>query len=135
MVLLANEFFTAYMNAIPGAKFDSKTQLIEIPASSVLHMQPLHFTIADRVFTLDVAAQLIPTDQNTAWGGVAGKQYGVVGKLGKKKGRGLDFILGMVYIERYYTVGSGSSLGKCKLNELFWQVLDAGARRVGFAET
>ena len=38
--------------------------------------------IADRVFTMDVAAQLVPTVQNTVWGGVGGKQYGVVASLG-----------------------------------------------------
>jgi len=55
--------------------------------------------IADRVFSMDVTAQLIPTDQNTAWGGVAGKQYGVVANLGTNSGEGLDFIIGQIYGE------------------------------------
>ena len=110
-VLLADDFFNVYMSAIPGATFNSNnTGLLEMPPSSVKYMQPLNFTIGGRVFSLDVAAQLIPTDQNTAWGGVAGKQYGVVGNTGNSSGLGLDFTIGQKFMERYYSVGSGSSL-------------------------
>lgn len=77
-------------------------------------MQPLNFEIAGRVFVMDVAAQLIPTDQNIAWGGVAGKQYGVVANLGTNSGEGLDFIIGQKFMERYYAVSRGSSLEKRK---------------------
>lgn len=103
-VLLADNFFAVYLLAISGAKLDSNTGLIEIPHSSVPFMQPLNFLIAGRVFTMDVAAQLIPTDQNEAWGGVAGKQYGVVANLGTNSGEGLDFIIGQKFLERYYVV-------------------------------
>ncbi|KAG8221143.1 acid protease [Butyriboletus roseoflavus] len=117
LVVLADDFFSVYMNAIPGATFDSNTTLIEIPPSSIPSMQPLNFSIANRVFTMDVAAQLIPTDQNIAWGGVAGKQYGVVTKLGSDSGQGFDFIIGQKFMERYYAV------------------FDTDANRVGFAQT
>lgn len=110
VVLLANDFFSVYLNAIPGATVDNTTGLIEIPPSSVSSMQPISFFAADHVFFMDVAAQLIPTDQNTAWGGVAGKQYGVVNKLGANSGQGLDFVLGMTYMERYYAVSRDSTL-------------------------
>ena len=113
-ILLADNFFDVYLKAIPGAKLDSNTGLIEIPPSSISSMQPLDFTIAGRVFSLDVAAQLIPTSQNTAWGGVAGKQYGVVANLGTNSGEGLDFIIGQKFMERYYAVSSGSSLEKAQ---------------------
>ncbi|KAF8448784.1 acid protease [Boletus edulis BED1] len=116
-VLLADDFFAVYLKAIPGAKLDSNTGLIEIPPSSISSMQSLNFTIADRVFSMDVAAQLIPTDQNTAWGGVSGKQYGVVANLGSNSGEGLDFIIGQKFMERYYAV------------------FDTDANRVGFAQT
>ena len=103
------------MNAIPGATFDSNTGLIEIPTRSISLMQPLHFKIADHVLTMDVAAQLIPTDQNKEWGGVAGKQYGVVGKTRENSGKGFDFVLGVAFMQRYYTVSSGLSFEKRKL--------------------
>ena len=99
------------MNAIPGATFDSNiTRLLQMPPSSVKYIQPLHFTIGGWVFSLDVVAQLIQADQNTAWGGVAGKQYGVVGGTGVSSGQGFDFTLGLKFLERYYSVGGGSSL-------------------------
>ncbi|KAG9313431.1 acid protease [Chiua virens] len=81
-VLLADNFFEVYLKAIPGAKWDKNLGLIEIPPSSIPDMQPLNFEIAGRAFAMTPTAQLIPTDQSTAWGGVAGKQYGVVGNLG-----------------------------------------------------
>ncbi|KAG6375312.1 acid protease [Boletus reticuloceps] len=116
-VLLADDFFTVYMNAIPGANKDSNTGLLDIPPSSISYMQPLNFTLADRVFSMDVAAQLVPADQNTAWGGVPGKRYGTVGHLSSNSGQGLDFLLGIKFLERYYSA------------------FDAHGKRVGFAQT
>ncbi|KAF8141387.1 acid protease [Boletus edulis] len=113
-VLLADDFFAVYLKAIPGANLSN-------------------FTIADRVFSMDVAAQLIPTDQNTAWGGVSGKQYGVVANLGSNSGEGLDFIIGQKFMERYYAVSSSSPPGIHKLT--LGQVFDTDANRVGFAQT
>lgn len=107
-VLLADDFFAVYLDAIPGAAMDSSTGLVEIPPSSVSYMQPLNFVIAGRAFTMDVAAQLIPTDQNIAWGGVAGKQYGVVASMGSNSGKGFDFVIGQKFMERYYAVSSGA---------------------------
>lgn len=131
--MLADDFFSAYMDAISGATFDEKTGLIEIPNNSTSSMQPLNFFIADRMFTMDRAAQLFPKDQNTAIGGVAGTQYGVVTKLGSNSGEGLDFIIGIKFLERYYAVSSGSSLET--LIDHLWQVFDADGNRVGFAQT
>lgn len=71
--------------------------------------------IAGKTFTLDVAAQLVPPTQNIAWGGDSGKQYAVVANLGDDGPDGLGFILGMTFMERYYTVSCGSSLEKRKL--------------------
>ncbi|KIJ21176.1 hypothetical protein PAXINDRAFT_107055 [Paxillus involutus ATCC 200175] len=116
-VLLADDFFAVYMGAIPGAKLDPSTGLIEIPKSSVASMQPLDFAIGGSVFSMDVAAQLIPTDQNTAWGGVGSKQYGILANLGSPSGEGLDFIIGQKFMERYYAV------------------FDTDSNRVGFAQT
>ena len=104
MVLLADDFFDSYMKAIPGAKLDQSTGLMTVPASSVSEIQPLNFTIGGTVFSMDAAAQLIPTDQNTAWGLSKNKQYGVVSYLGTNSGEGLDFILGQKFMEMYYAV-------------------------------
>ncbi|KAG6381827.1 acid protease [Boletus reticuloceps] len=117
LILIADDFFARYLHAIPGAKVDSITGLIEIPQRSISSMHSLNFTIAGRVFSLDVAAQLIPKDQNTAWGGDVKKRYGVVNHLGSPSGQGMDFIIGQKFLERYYSV------------------FDADSKRVGFART
>ncbi|KAF8555831.1 acid protease [Imleria badia] len=117
LVLLAADFFEVYLNAIPGAQLDPVTDLIEIPASSISSMQPLNFTIGDREFTLDVAAQLIPTEENTELGLDPSKQYGVVSSSNTTSGMGLDFVLGQKFMEKYYAV------------------FDTDANRVGFAQT
>ncbi|KAJ8595582.1 hypothetical protein M405DRAFT_727739, partial [Rhizopogon salebrosus TDB-379] len=80
-----------------------------IPSSSVANMQPLNFTIGGTVFTMDVAAQLIPIDQNSAWTGNPGVQYGTVGPMGYSSGQGLDVILGQKFLEKYYAVFDGEN--------------------------
>jgi hypothetical protein len=104
VVLLADNFFESYLRAIPGAKLDTNEGLITFPKSSVSEIQPLNFTIGGAVFSLDAAAQIIPIDQNTAWGLPSGVQYGIVSYLGTNSGEGLDFIIGQKFMEKYYAV-------------------------------
>ena len=122
------------MNAIPGATLDNTTGLMEIPLSSIPLMQSLNFTIAGQVFAMDVAAQLIPTDENTILGLDPTKQYGVVAPW-NPLGDEIGFILGMKFMERYYAVSRGSSLEKRKHIDHFWQVFDTDNNRIGFAQT
>lgn len=101
-------------------------------------MRPLTFDIGGGHFTLDVGAQLIPAVENSAWGGDPSKRYGVVGLLSDAvSGDGVDFILGMAFMERFYTVCAGTKAYICiYLMELFFlQVFDADNKRVGFAYT
>ncbi|KAG0704600.1 acid protease [Suillus ampliporus] len=116
-VILADDFFAVYVDAIPGAHIDNNTGLLVIPSSSVADMQLLNFNIGGTVFSMDTAAQLIPLDQNTAWGGQAGVQYGVIINMGANSGEGLDFIIGQKFMEKYYAV------------------FDTDDNRVGFAYT
>ncbi|KAG0704563.1 acid protease [Suillus ampliporus] len=117
LVLLADDFFAVYLDAIPGAYLDDNTGLIAIPSSSITDMQPLNFTICGTTFSMDTAAQLVPLDQNTAWGTPAGVQYGIVSNLGSNSGEGFDFIIGQKFMEKYYAV------------------FDSDHNRVGFAYT
>ncbi|KAL4065642.1 aspartic peptidase domain-containing protein [Scleroderma yunnanense] len=103
-ILLADDFFAAYMKAIPGAHLDAKTGLLEIPRSSIPKMHSLHFNIGGSSFSLDVRAQLVPASQNMAWGGHTSKYYGIVGQIGNYSGAGFDFILGLSFMERFYAV-------------------------------
>lgn len=118
LVMLADDFFSRYLQAIPGAYLDvNNTGLIVIPPSSVAGMQPLNFAINGRAFSMDTAAQLIPLNENAIWGIETGVQYGVITQLGADSGRGSDFILGQKFMEKYYVV------------------FDADHNRVGFAYT
>jgi hypothetical protein len=91
------------MGVIPGSYYDNQTGFV-IPSSSIANMQPLNFTIGGTVFTMDVAAQLIPINQDSAWTGNHGVQYGTVGPMGYSSGQGLDVILGQKFLEKYYAV-------------------------------
>ncbi|KAG2143757.1 acid protease [Suillus bovinus] len=118
MILLAKDFLARYLDAIPGSHLDIiDTGLVVIPSSSIAHMQPLNFTINGRVFSMDTAAQLIPLNQNTALGGKAGVQYGVISSLDGNSGEGLDFIIGQKFLEKFYVV------------------FDADVNRIGLAYT
>ncbi|GBE89461.1 Polyporopepsin [Sparassis crispa] len=118
LVYLANEWFDSYLAAIPGSYFDANnTGLIVIPESSVDTLLPLEFEIGGVVYTLTATAQLLPKDQNTAWGGEEDLRYGYIGPIGYVSGTGMDFILGMKFLQRYYSV------------------FDTTNNRVGFAYT
>ena len=106
-ILIPDDFFELYRKAIPGAVLDKATKLIEIPHSSIQHMQPLHFTFGDHKFTLNGNEQLVPQGMNIVWGGDAEKHYGFVGPIGSTGRHGLDFILGVPFMVKYYTVSSG----------------------------
>ena len=121
------------MDAIPGAKFDTKIGLIEIPTYSAERMQPIHFKFGDHTFTLDGNSQLLPQSRNKNWGGDAGKHYGFVRPIGHAAGHGIDFVLGRPFLEKYYTVSSGSCFEKSILNGHPWQVYDAERKQIGFA--
>lgn len=105
VIYIADNWYQTYQDSIPGAYYDADdTGLIVIPTSSVPLLQPFTFEIGGSLFTLDAEAQLLPTDQNTAWGGEPGLQYGYIGPIGEDSGTGLDFIIGQKFMERYYAV-------------------------------
>jgi len=117
LIYLADDWFATYQAAIPGSYVDNDTGLFVIPEYSLEYLQPVDFRIGGATFTLEPAAQLIPQDQNEAWGGVPGVQYGYLGPLGSPSGEGLDFIIGQKFMERFYAV------------------FDTTNNRVGFAYT
>ena len=72
---------------------------------------------------------------NTELGGDVGKHYGIIGPIGHFAGdvNDVDFVLGIPFMRKYYTVSSGSCFEKSMLNGHPWQVYDADKRRIGFA--
>lgn len=85
--------------------------LLSLPTSHIAD------TGMQKTFTLSANAQIWPRALNTDVGGEADKIYLIVGDSGSKTGSGLDFLYGMTFLERYYTV------------------YDTANKRVGFATT
>ncbi|PCH34945.1 acid protease [Wolfiporia cocos MD-104 SS10] len=118
LIYIADNWYSTYQASIPGAHYDSEdTGLIVIPESSVASLKNFTFQIGGAEYVLDPTAQLLPQDQNTAWGGKPGLQYGYIGPLGSNSGEGFDFIIGQKFMERFYAV------------------FDTANERVGFAYT
>ncbi|CCM04756.1 uncharacterized protein FIBRA_06946 [Fibroporia radiculosa] len=104
LIYIADNWYSTYQDSIPGAYYDNSTGLIVIPEQSVEYMQPFNFEIGGGIFSLSPEAQLLPKDQNEAWGAEPGLQYGYIGPIGEDSGTGLDFIIGQKFMERFYAV-------------------------------
>ena len=68
-------------------------------------------------FTLTPDAQILSRRLNTIVGGDANKFYLLVGEVNESNTPGVGFVLGMAFLERFYSV------------------FDTGNRRVGLAQT
>lgn len=55
-------------------------------------------------FEFTANAQIWPRSLNSAIGGTADNIYLIVGDLGSDSGKGLDFINGQTWLERFYSV-------------------------------
>ena len=55
-------------------------------------------------YELTANAQIWPRSLNSAIGGTSNNIYLVVGDLGSPSGKGLDFINGLTFLERFYSV-------------------------------
>ncbi|KAH8115423.1 acid protease [Phellopilus nigrolimitatus] len=116
LVLIATDAFNRYTSAT-GATPDSATGMLKISSTNYANLQSLYFNIAGTAFELTKNAQTWPRALNTAIGGSSGSIYLVVSDLGTNSGKGLDFINGYTFLERFYSV------------------FDTTNNRVGFAET
>ncbi|GJE93383.1 A1 family peptidase [Phanerochaete sordida] len=103
LVLIASDAFQKYQTATGGVK-DSNTGLLSITSDQYARLQSLFFSTSGGVFELTPNAQIWPRSLNTAIGGAANGIYLIVGDLESNSGEGLDFINGMKFLERYYSV-------------------------------
>ncbi|KAL1945167.1 hypothetical protein VTO73DRAFT_2787 [Trametes versicolor] len=103
LVLLATDVLATYINAV-GAVFDTTTQLYRITPAQYANLSSLFFTINGVVFEFTANAQIWPRTFNLVIGGDEDSIYLIVGDSGTHSGSGLDFINGMAFIERFYTV-------------------------------
>ncbi|KAK7695039.1 hypothetical protein QCA50_002227 [Cerrena zonata] len=116
LTLIATDALTRYQRAT-GAVLDNATGLLRLTTAQFASLQSLFFTIGGTTFELTANAQAWPRNLNTAIGGNANSVYLIVGDLGTPTGEGLDFINGMTFLERFYSV------------------FDTANRRVGLATT
>ncbi len=95
---------------------DSNTRFLRITNAQYKSLQPLNFVIGDKTFELTPNAQIWPRVLNTAIYGDQDSIYLSVQDLGQNF-PGVDFICGMTFLERFYSV------------------FDSGNRQVGLART
>ncbi|CDO74322.1 hypothetical protein BN946_scf184570.g1 [Trametes cinnabarina] len=116
LVLIATDAFQKYQQ-FTGGVVDDDTGLLRITTEQYGNLQDLNFRIGGKDYPLIPNAQIWPRALNEAIGGDAGGIYLIVNDVGSDSGSGLDFINGMTFLERYYSV------------------YDVGASQVGFAKT
>jgi len=95
---------------------DNSTRLLRINNAQYENLRPLYFEIGNSTFELTPNAQIWPRKLNSAINGDPNAVYLIVQDIGQMY-PGVDFICGMAFLERYYSV------------------FDTGNRRVGFART
>ncbi|KAI0786915.1 aspartic proteinase [Abortiporus biennis] len=112
LLMIATDAFQAYQTAT-GAVPDSNTGLLTVTADQFASLESLFFTIGDTTFEFTPNAQLWPRALNTAIGGTTDGLYLIVNDIGSASGEGLDFIDGLAFLERFYTVydTAGSRFG------------------------
>ncbi|KAM5544280.1 hypothetical protein V8D89_001940 [Ganoderma adspersum] len=103
LILIATDALTRYQRAT-GAVADRATGLLRLTTAQFANLQSLFFTIGGVTFELTPNAQIWPRALNTAIGGNANSVYLIVGSIGTPSGEGLDFINGMTFLERFYSV-------------------------------
>jgi len=108
--------YKSYVDAT-GAVFDLSTGLLSISSAQYGNLQSLFFDIGGSTYELTPNAQIMPRSLNINIGGQSDGFYLVVANISNAPLSGMDFVLGMAFLERFYTV------------------LDTGNSRVGFATT
>ncbi|KZT08681.1 aspartic proteinase precursor [Laetiporus sulphureus 93-53] len=116
LTLIASDAFSRYQQAT-GAVQDENTGLLRITADQYDQLESLYFNIGGQIYEFTANAQIWPRSLNSAIGGSSDNIYLVVTDIGSDTGSGMDFINGLTFLERFYSV------------------FDTGNSRVGFAST
>ncbi|EKM57087.1 uncharacterized protein PHACADRAFT_160625 [Phanerochaete carnosa HHB-10118-sp] len=103
LLLIATDAFSQY-KTLTNAVADKATGLLKIAPAQYDNLQSLFFTIGGETYEFTKDAQTWPRSLNEQVGGDANSIYLIVGDVGSKSGQGLDFINGMSFLERFYTV-------------------------------
>ncbi|KAL4244019.1 peptidase A1 family protein [Abortiporus biennis] len=103
LVLLASDAFRVYQQ-VTGAVLDSTTGLLRITESQYGALKSLVFNIHGINFELIPNAQIFPRLFNTVIGGSVDGIYLIIGDIGTNSTEEFGFILGMSFLERFYSI-------------------------------
>ncbi|OCH93069.1 acid protease [Obba rivulosa] len=118
LLYLATDALERYLDAVAGSdEVDPVTGLYTISSENFANLESLFFHIGDVTYEFTANAQIWPRSLNSNIGGNADTIYLVVADNMENTGSGLDFINGLVWLERFYLV------------------YDSGDVQVGFATT
>ncbi|KAG2360385.1 aspartic peptidase domain-containing protein [Suillus spraguei] len=114
---IASDAYERYQVATDST-LNAANDLLQISTEQYISLQALKFYIGEQMYTLNHDAQIWPRSLNHVVFGVDHEDiFLVVKNLLVPSGTGCDFIMGYVFLQRFYTV------------------FDADRSRVGFAET
>ncbi|TBU22553.1 acid protease [Dichomitus squalens] len=118
LLLIATDALMRY-KAVTGAVLDNTTGLLKLTPAGFSNLKSLFFNIGGTTYEFTPNAQIWPRSArlNTVIGGDPNSVYLIVSDIGTGSGEGLDFINGMVFLQRFYSV------------------FDVTNNRVGFATT
>ncbi|TCD71159.1 hypothetical protein EIP91_012107 [Steccherinum ochraceum] len=100
---LPQDAFELYKKATGGV-LDRPTGLLKLTSVQYANLQPLNFVINGKTFALSPNAQIWPRALNQNIGGQAGFIYLTVADIKTPSGDGFDTIMGMSFLERFYSV-------------------------------
>ncbi|KAJ7254603.1 aspartic peptidase domain-containing protein [Mycena rebaudengoi] len=101
LVLLESNAFRQYAS-LAGAVMDPATGLLRI--SDINRLQSVFFTINGKPFEFTANAQIWPRALNTLIGGSAKNVYLIIAELEPTNGEDIDIVLGVVFLQRFFTV-------------------------------
>ncbi|KAG2365248.1 aspartic peptidase A1 [Suillus spraguei] len=112
---IASDAYENYQAATGAVK--AANSLLQISIHQYRHLSPLKFYIGSKICSLSRNAQIWPRSLNSVINANVDDIFLVVRSLPTPSGTGLDFVIGYVFLQRFYTV------------------FDAERSRVGFAQT
>ncbi|TRM60642.1 aspartic peptidase domain-containing protein [Schizophyllum amplum] len=103
LLMISTDAFNAYKKAT-GAKLDENTGLLTVTEEQFKNMQSMMFHIGETPFEFTANAQRWPSQLGTMMGGKEGQIYLIVADMGELSGKGMDFINGFGWLQRFYSV-------------------------------
>ncbi|KAF8877827.1 aspartic peptidase A1 [Gymnopilus junonius] len=114
----STDAYNKYQNAT-GSTVDPNVGLLALPSSKYSSLKSLYFTTGGKTFELIPNAQIWPRSLNSEIGGASGMIYLVIHDLESPSGQGLDFINGLTFLERFYSVYDSEN-GRVGLANTLW---------------